>query len=54
VRTVKVLITAQEAMERGIWPEVMKWFGRDKEDDIWPNEEFILTEEQARELGLLK
>ncbi|MFK7693938.1 hypothetical protein [Paenibacillus sp. HJGM_3] len=50
----KVMITAKEAMDRGIWPEVMRLFGRDQKDEIWPNEEFILTEEQAKRLGLLK
>jgi hypothetical protein len=50
----KVIITVHEAMERGIWLEVMSMFGRDKEDEVWPTEKFILTEEQARALGLLK
>ncbi|CAM3615418.1 hypothetical protein [Marinicrinis lubricantis] len=49
----KVIITASEAMERGIWNDVMSLFGRVEEDDIWPNEEFILTETQAKELGLI-
>lgn len=49
----KVMITVQEAVERGIWVELMEMFGRDAEDDVWPNEEFILTETQARDLGLL-
>jgi hypothetical protein len=49
----KITITAKEAMDRGIWTEVMQLFGREKEDETWPNEEFILTEEQARKLGIL-
>jgi hypothetical protein len=32
----------------------MRMFGRREEDEIWPNEEFILTETQAKEVGLLK
>lgn len=50
----KVMITANEAMEKGIWAEIMSMFGRREEDEIWPNEEFILTEAQAREVGSLK
>ncbi|MCI3918756.1 hypothetical protein MO973_00715 [Paenibacillus sp. TRM 82003] len=49
----KVMITVQEAVERGVWFELMELFGRSAEDDIWPNEQFILTEAQARKLGLL-
>ncbi|MDF2649505.1 MAG: hypothetical protein K0Q73_5310 [Paenibacillus sp.] len=50
----KISITVKEAMDKGIWLEVMKIFGRDEEDEFWPNEEFILTEDQARELGIIK
>ncbi|HZG58640.1 hypothetical protein [Paenibacillus sp.] len=49
----KVIITLQEAVERGVWDRIREWFGRDEKDELWPNEEFILTEEQARELGWL-
>lgn len=50
----KVIITQKEAMERHIWAEIMLMFGVSKEDDLWENEEFILTEEQARQLNILK
>ncbi|HZG85684.1 hypothetical protein [Paenibacillus sp.] len=50
----KVILTLQEAMEKGLWSRMKPWFGRDDEDELWPNEEFVLTEEQAKELGLLK
>lgn len=49
----KIMITQSEALEKGIWPEVMSMFGLNQEDDVWGNEEFVLTEEQARKLGLL-
>lgn len=49
----KIIITASEAIEKGVWPQIQMLFGRDDEDDTWPNEEFILTEEQARQIGLL-
>ncbi|GIO67617.1 hypothetical protein VQ056_25255 [Paenibacillus sp. JTLBN-2024] len=49
----KVIITQEEAVEKGIWPEVMNMFGVDDEDEVWPAEEFILTEEQARKLKLI-
>lgn len=49
----KVIITQEEAVEKGIWPDVMKMFGVDHEDEVWPSEEFILTEEQARRLQLI-
>jgi len=51
---VKVIITQKEAMERHIWDEIMLMFGVSEEDELWENEEFILTEEQARKLNLLK
>lgn len=47
------MISASEAMEKGIWMELLKLFGRDKEEEFWPNEEFILTEEQAVQLELI-
>ncbi|WP_309121905.1 hypothetical protein [Paenibacillus sp.] len=52
----KVIITFQEAVERGLWEQMKPWFGRDDEDEegLWPSEEFILTEAQAQELGLLR
>ncbi|TYP75495.1 hypothetical protein [Paenibacillus methanolicus] len=50
----KVIITVAEAMERNIWPDILKLFGRDAEEEMWPGEEFILTEEQAKRLGLLQ
>jgi hypothetical protein len=49
----KVIITQAEAVEKGIWIDVMKMFGVYNEDEVWPNEEYILTEEQARKLGLI-
>jgi hypothetical protein len=50
----KIVITVKEAIDRGVWPQIMKLFGRDDKDDVWPNEEFILTEEQAKKLGLIR
>lgn len=51
----KIIVTAAEAQEKkGIWPQVMRMFGRDENEDIWPKEEFILTEDQARELKLIQ
>ncbi|AFH64430.1 hypothetical protein ACVNS2_27470 [Paenibacillus caseinilyticus] len=49
----KIMITVEEAMQRGIWPQLLKMFGRDPEEDFWPKEEFILTEDQAAELNLI-
>jgi hypothetical protein len=49
----KVIVTFQEAVERGFWARMQPWFGRDDEEELWPNEEFVLTEAQAQELGLL-
>lgn len=53
---VKVIVTFQEAVERGLWARMRPWFGRDErdEEELWPNEEFVLTEAQAQELGLLR
>lgn len=50
----KVIITQAEAMQKNIWDDIMLMFGRTEEDEVWDTEQFILTEEQARELGLLK
>ncbi|GIP56368.1 hypothetical protein MKX50_11860 [Paenibacillus sp. FSL W8-0186] len=50
----KIIITQSEAMEKGIWPKVMSAFGLDKDDEVWDKEQFILTEEQAREFGLIR
>lgn len=49
----KVIITQSEAVEKGIWTKVMQAFGISREDDVWENEQFILTEEQAKEMGLI-
>ena len=37
-----------------LWDDIMLMFGRTDEDEVWDTEQFILTEEQARKLGLLK
>ncbi|WP_171645050.1 MULTISPECIES: hypothetical protein [Paenibacillus] len=50
----KIMISASEAMEKGVWAEILRLFGRDKDEEIWPQEEFILTEEQALKLNLIK
>lgn len=50
----KVIITRAEAMQKNIWDDIMLMFGRTDEDEVWDTEQFILTEEQARKLGLLK
>jgi hypothetical protein len=50
----KVIITQAEAMQKNIWDDIMLMFGRTDEDEVWETEQFILTEEQARKLGLLK
>lgn len=49
----KVIITQQEAVQKGIWSKIMSMFAITIEDDVWANEEFILTEEQARQVGLI-
>ncbi|MDO7905678.1 hypothetical protein Q5741_04535 [Paenibacillus sp. JX-17] len=49
----KIIISQQEAVDRGIWPEIMQMFGLDQNDDVWQSEEFILTEAQAQKVGLL-
>lgn len=50
----KIIITQKEAADKGIWTEIMGMFAVTNEDEVWANEEFILTEEQARQVGLLK
>ena len=51
---VKIMITQEEAMQRKIWDQVIQMFGLDADKDYWQNEQFILTEEQARQLGLIR
>ncbi|WP_167388042.1 hypothetical protein [Paenibacillus ferrarius] len=50
----KIMISASEAMEKGVWNDILRLFGRDKDEDFWSKEEFILTEEQALTLKLIK
>lgn len=50
----KIMITQEEAMQRKIWDQVINMFGLDADKDYWQNEQFILTEEQARQLGLIR
>ncbi|MCP1309245.1 hypothetical protein [Paenibacillus tyrfis] len=50
----KILITASEAMEKGVWLEVLGMFGRDPDEEIGLGEQFILTEEQALALELIR
>jgi hypothetical protein len=50
----KIMISASEAMEKGVWKEILLLFGRDQDEEIWPAEEFILTEAQALKLNLIK
>ncbi|MNJ65108.1 hypothetical protein [Paenibacillus bouchesdurhonensis] len=50
----KIIITLSEAMEKGIWQKVMEAFGLDQDHEVWEKEQFILTEEQAREFGLIR
>ncbi|NHN30500.1 hypothetical protein [Paenibacillus agricola] len=54
MEAIKIMISASEAMEKGIWEDIIILFGRDNDEEIWPNEEFILTEEQAIKLRLIK
>jgi hypothetical protein len=51
---VKIMISAKEAMDKGIWNEILILFGRDADEEFWPQEEFIITEEQAIRLKLIK
>lgn len=48
------MISAAEAIEKGVWKDILRLFGRDPDEDFWPKEEFILTEEQAIQLKLIK
>lgn len=53
----KVIITAQEALDKGIWEEVCEITGYDLyavAEGMDENTEIVLTEEQAKSLGLLK
>ena len=50
----KIMISASEAMEKGVWKEILRLFGRDEDEEFWPQEEFILSEEQALHLQLIK
>lgn len=50
----KIMISQTEAMEKRVWDDIIIMFGLEEEDDAWDNEQFILTEDQARELGLIK
>lgn len=49
----KIIITQLEAVEKGIWAEIMLMFGLSEDDEIWESEQFILTEEQAKKLGVI-
>lgn len=49
----KIIITQGEAVEKGIWGTIMLMFGITEDSDVWINEQFILTEEQAKQLGLI-
>ncbi|WP_176707769.1 MULTISPECIES: hypothetical protein [Bacillales] len=50
----KIMISASEAMDKGVWKELLRLFGRDEDEEFWPQEQFILTEEQALLLSLIK
>lgn len=50
----KIMITQEEAMQRKIWDRVIEMFGLDADKEYWDSEQFILTEEQARQLGLIQ
>jgi hypothetical protein len=49
----KIIIDTEEALEKGIWIELVKMFGLDEDKEVFPHEQFILTEDQAKELGLI-
>lgn len=49
----KIIITQSEAVEKGIWAKVRQQFGLSEEDEVWEREQFILTEEEARDYGLI-
>lgn len=48
------MISQSEAMEKKVWDDIIIMFGLNEGDEAWDNEQFILTEEQARELGLIE
>lgn len=50
----KIIINQSEAMEKKIWDDIVIMFGLREGDETWDNEQFILTEDQARELGLIE
>ncbi len=53
----RIIITAEEAIDRGIWEEAAKISGYGLyaiKEGMDPNTEITLTEEQAIELGLIK
>jgi hypothetical protein len=54
VHGLKIMISAAEAMDKGVWKELLLLFGRDDNEEFWPAEQFILTEEQAFKLNLIK
>jgi hypothetical protein len=54
VFALKIMVSASEAMEKGVWKDIIRLFGRDEDEDFWPKEEFILSEEQALLLNLIK
>ncbi|MEW4369475.1 hypothetical protein ACE3MZ_10160 [Paenibacillus sp. WLX1005] len=49
----KIIITQEEAVQKGIWNDVMQMFGVENEDETYPQEQFILSEEQARKVKLI-
>ncbi|WP_200897678.1 hypothetical protein [Paenibacillus wulumuqiensis] len=49
----KIIITQEEAVQKGVWNEVMQMFGVQSEDETYPQEQYILTEEQARKLQII-
>jgi hypothetical protein len=49
----KIIITHGEALHKGVWGQIMLMFGITEDSEVWINEQFILTEEQARALGLI-
>jgi hypothetical protein len=52
--TLKIMISASEAMDKGVWKELLRLFGRDEDEEFWPQEQFILSEEQELLLNLIK
>jgi hypothetical protein len=49
----KIMITSKEALQKGVQQEIFQLFGLTEDDEVWDNEVFILTEKQAKELGLI-